>query len=296
MKGSNQHYPMILERGLRAHAERTFIEMVQAALAGVEGFEWHPDPDMAKVQVLSSKSHDDLEYLPRIIVSVGDISEFKGAVDHLKSWTAPAQKYAYVDQCYLLISVYSDVAQEAADLAYYLRRSLRMARHDLGRRGIFGVQNVQVTDPVPNQHGTKRDYLFGSNLQAGFLIISGEQVEQGDNLSLVERFGGEIRVNHAKLGVGTDDPVAPERAYVDNEDRILIEFNGRLGSYQPTGVHVMVDGRKLKAPVVRDINNFRRLIAEPFKLHKHMIVSYKEGDLVDLAGQPVAPFEMEVEH
>jgi hypothetical protein len=313
-----------LQAGLRVHAERVLIEMTRLAFSQLEDITWDPDPQLTKVHIYSAASHEYLDAVRRITISVGDLSDFKGSIDHLKSWTAALEQRVYVDQSYLLITCYAEEVQEATDMANYLRNAIYAARIDLGKRGIFGLQNVQLTAGSPNQAGTTKDFVYASSLQAAFALVSSETREQGEDLPWLERVryrairddNGMI-IEHSKIGCTTTEealdrprftrmserdpredlpgPCAPRLAFT-SQDTILVVLSRRVSTYQVSGFSVEYASETVEVPAVRDLTNFRRIQLEPPpRTAPPLRVVYAPGNLEDDRMEPVAGFTVEVE-
>ena len=235
---------------------------------------------------------------------VGDLSEFKGAIDHLAEWTPEMERRVYTDQSFVRITHYSEVEDEAAAMADYTRRALYQARQsgDLGKRSIFGLTGLGSSEPAPGIAGTQNDYVYGVVVQAAFMNVSRNTTEASPTDPL---WDGADFVDGA-VGGGIDGDVSwetPSRptspvlttagarsvveAYRPNTREIFLEFDGMIGPYQLSGFTVRVGGEVVDVPVVRDVRNYNRAIAEftgqvPSRMP--VSISYAPGNLAAASG------------
>lgn len=280
--------------------------MAQAAFYDLDDLYWRSDAGQTKVHILSSESFEEQEYLPQVRVQIGDLADYNGSIDHLKEWAIQMQTYLFADQAYVAFSCKSAVEQEAADMAERLRQILFASRGDLGKMGIFGVQNPVIQRSRSAREGTASDHLYEAVLQAAFMIISKETREPDDSNPLYE--GGESISNYkTRTAVAGDpirfpetdpelsndpSPVGLEKIYLSG-GKIYLEFSGKLSTPEPFGFTVTHRGVSVVWPIVRDVRNFKRLILEPeaeVSEGKQVTLTYAPGDLRDDAYRLIQSF------
>jgi hypothetical protein len=296
-----------LPTGGRAYAETHFIDFVRKAFSNVSGMQWSSDPEVSRVHITSNVGETDVETLPRIVVSVGDLQDFGGSIGNLKSWSETSSRFVHVDQSFVSIVCFSEVEQEASDMAYFVRRMMMAARDDFRARGIFGIRNPQVSQGAPNVIGTIKDYVYASTVQAGFMYPSNEVIDQSESLPFLESIGGVV----FKPGEGAfprpgdagwNPSEFPEEVEITSSE--AFEQNGKvcitlksphpLHPYRPTGIKVWRGPVEMDAVCVGDPHDDFGLIVEvqtPFKYG--LRCEYVTGDIVSAAsGNNLLPFSI----
>jgi hypothetical protein len=301
-----------IPRSLREHNERVFTEMVQVAFYYLDDphLRWHPDPNVSGVRIVAGSSVEAQESLPQILVHVGDLSEYKGAIDHLAEWTSELERRVYTDQSFVRITHYAEVEDEAAAMADYTRRALYRARQmgDLGKRSIFGLTSLAASEPAPGIAGTKYDYVYGVIVQAAFMNVSrqsteasmsdplwqGAEFEDGDHPDAEPGDSGTIGGGGIDGDTEPAPPPLPEgvlanagarrvmKVYRPNTREVFVEFDGMIGPYQLSGFTVRVGSEVVDVPVVRDVRHYSRAIAEftgEIPSRMPVSVSYTPGNL-----------------
>ena len=164
-----------LQPTLKLHNERTFVALLKAGYNDLEGdFHWDTIKAESKVKIVGGRSQEVHETYPAIIVSVGDLTDFSGSIDHLKAWGAQFESRIYTDQSVLRIQHHAEFEDDAIRMAEHTRTLLFAAKQagDLGRRCIFGLQNLSVSAPQAAFPGSKRDDRFVSVVEGAFMTVS----------------------------------------------------------------------------------------------------------------------------
>lgn len=172
---------------LKLHHERTFVELLKVGYSDLtDKFKWTSAHATSGVRIVGMRSERSQESLPGIAVSVGDLTDFKGSIDHLKAWGAQFENRLYTDQSQVRMSHYADNEDDAARLGEFSRRLLFAAKQsgDLGRRGVFGLQNLTVSAPQPAFPGTKRDNHFVCHVDGAFMTITRQTTTPGEGSPL----------------------------------------------------------------------------------------------------------------
>ena len=292
-----------LTDGLRAKAERTFIEMVRAAFLGHETFPYSEDPSERRLGVRSALSNEDQASFPRIEVRVGPISEYEGSINNLNKWTKAVRRHVYADQAQVMFICTAEEAAEANALGDRVRRLIDLARRDLGRRGIFGMMKPKMQAPQPARQGTEQDDVYQAVVQSGFVILERQERRQDEENP---QYGGvadtseyNLRADSFECGEVKDEPspAAPE-SFVVSEGRGstaaegLLTFSTDLCTYQVDGITTRV-GRDARRPdVVRDPRNKDTLIVELPGAENGTPVRarYEDGNLRDYKNRPIQDF------
>lgn len=194
---------MTLAQGPRSYIEKAFTTLLQAAFAELEYPKWHSDPANSDLDISVGISVEEIERLPRITVTLGDVQDQgSGGFGNLAEWTDVLKRYVYVEQALVSITCYSSVADEAADMAYHCRRMIHSVRDQLRAKGFMGLQTFTQSQPQPNQFGQLSDHIYAVDLRCPVLFVSNDVIGQGQGLPWFKGW----------KGVGGDPlpPVAPD--------------------------------------------------------------------------------------
>jgi hypothetical protein len=231
---------MNLMRGPRAYAETIFTSLLQAAFRELSYPNWDPEPARSDLDISTGTSLDEIERLPRVTVTVGDIQDFgSGSIGHLAEWGPTMQRYVYAEQAYVSITCYSSVADESSDMAFHARRCILLMRDKLRTHGIMGLQTFQQSQPQPNQMGSISDHVFATSVQAAFVFVSNDLVEQTDELEMFETWrgvGGDP--------VGGTVPKEGEIIFAEGPSTSQMAFVVKYGTQIVSGDGVLLRGLK----------------------------------------------------
>lgn len=293
------------KHGVRVRAERAFIEMCRAAFYGHDTFPYHPDEGKGRLQVRSTLSQERLDQIPRIETRIGPLEEHNGSIDNLKEWDEALQRHMYVDKAQIAFVCTAELETEASDLGERVRRVLDLARPDLGRRGIFGLQNPSLKTPQPARPETEDADVYQSVVSAPFLAI--ERQERRQTGSVFEQFGYDVEFTADSDTVedetflpdaeerSEESPATPAGARVTASPtghRLVVTFSDRLGTYQVKGISARIGTETIEPPAVRNSSNFFELFVDLPEVSDGtpVAVSYAPGNLRDDSGRPVASF------
>lgn len=291
-----------LTDGLRAKAERIFIEMIRAAFLGHDTFPYSDDPAERRLDVQSALSNEDQAYFPRIEIRVGPISEYEGSINNLNKWTKTVRRHVYADQAQVMFICTAEESAEANALGDRVRRLIDLARPDLGARGIFGMMKPKMQAPQPARQGTEQDDLYQAAVQSGFVILERQErrpdpddplyggVAQGSEYSLQD--------DSFECSADTDEPspVRPESLVASTGEstsaKAVLTFSADLCTYQVDGVTAEVGQSERRPDVVRDHRNKSALIIElpGVRDGTPIRIEYEDGNLMDHKNRPVQAF------
>lgn len=291
-----------LTDGLRAKAERIFIEMIRAAFLGHQTFPYSDNPQERRLGVRSALSNEDQASLPRIEVRVGPVSEYEGSINNLNKWTKAVQRHVYADQAQVMFVCTAEEAAEANALGDRVRRLIDLARKDLGRRGIFGMMKPKMQAPQPARQGTEEDDVYQAVVQSGFVILERQERRQDPSDPL---YGGVAQGSEYSLqddsfecDADTDEPspASPESfvasASESTAPKGVLTFSTKLCTYQVDGITAEVGQNERRPDVVRDHRNKSALLIELPGVQEGtpLSVEYAGGNLTDYKNRPVQPF------
>jgi len=284
-----------LPPGGRAYIESHFIDFTRAAFSQVESMNWNPDREASDLYIGSENSLEDLETVPRIMISIGDLSETGQSIGNLSAITPTSSEFIFVDQGVANIACYSEIERESSDMAYYLRRMLMNAREDFRKLGLFGIRNPQVTKANPNSPGTFKDNLFGSILVAPFMVPNKEVINQNERNPL---FSGESSIIIQEPGVTVNNqypaswgrlPSVPAfikatGKEVEGEVQIHLIANHPVDPYLPTGLRLMRGEVEIESAITKDPHNaFAYVIEAPTPFLFKLRLVYTPGNIRSFA-------------
>lgn len=293
---------------LYVYSERVFIRLVKAALYNHDRWTWSENEEERNIEILSSVSPEQQDYLPQVRVRVGPISEFDGSIDNLKKWTKPLERHLYVNQAQVMITCMCELNTEAADLADHLRRILDMADADLGKRGILGVETPKQQPPQAARPGTEDDDVYEAILQSPFVILEREERRAAESDPILDSsiVSTKFIADEGDVEAGVFEPEAEDESqsrsmsvteasgYYDR-DEIYVEFEEKLGTYQMSGIYLHSHGSQYEPPVLRNSQDFHEAIIEiPSEIKKDapVKITYDNsiGNVRDYDGKIVNEF------
>jgi hypothetical protein len=301
------------QRGLRAKAERAFIQMVQAAFLGNDEFPYHPDENQGRLFVRSAVSKENQAFLPRVEVKIGPLSEYEGSIDNLNKWSKPVQRHLYVDQAQVVFICTAEEEAESSDLGERVRRVLDMARKDLGKRGLFAMQASELTAPQSARPGTEEDDVYQSVVKSPFMIV--ERQERKEDPSAP--FGSGVDGIHQYISDAQDEDLEGDHIQDFREEeiegktvkeievesaiahdassgtKIVLTFERELDTHQVAGITVALGPETVSPYAVRNNQDYNEICLETDRsvsAGTPITVSYDPGNLRDYEGHPVPEF------
>lgn len=300
------------KRGIRARAERSFIQMVQAAFLGNDEFPYSPEEGEGRLYVRSVVSNENQAFLPRVEVKIGPLSEYDGAVDNLKEWSKPVRRHVYVDQAQVIFVCTAEEQAESSDLGERVRRVLDMAKKDLGKRGLFGMQTSELTAPQAARPATEEDDVYQSVVKAPFMLIerherhedtsdpfgsgTGSTYEYVDESRAIEESGEVEPFKETEEEEKSPKDIAVQSAVADSSTSgvdITLTFERPIGTHQVSGLTATVGPETVDPYAVRDSAKPSEVTVETgvsFPAGTPSTISYSPGNLKDADGHPATAF------
>lgn len=275
--------------GLGVRAEEIFIHMARAAFSLLTEFQWHPDPDKSKIFIYADDSDVELDRLPQIRVSVGDMSEFKGSINDVFTHSTNDPQYRLLDQAYVMFTIYAGNSVEARDLADYLRNALFQAKSDLGKRGLFGIRNMGSSQPKAMEKGATTDKHSLSIVTAAFFAARTLSLTQED-APLWERLTTLTVDRPTEITqISTDgfEVVRPVFASARTSGKkIHVLFSSDVAPFRPTGFSVEDDDGEIGVLAERSAYLHNKVYLHLDRLPSGSItVSYSGTGMYDLLEQ-----------
>lgn len=256
-------------QSLYGYAEGVFIRMLKAALEDHDRWTWDQNRENRKVEILSSASDENQDYLPQIRVQVGPISSLDDStLDNLKKWSQPLERRLYVDRAQVRIVCTCELNAESAALADHIRRIMSLAESDLGKRGILGLQNASIQPPQSARQSPDNDDVYESVLQTPFVILEREEREAGEGDPILQDIksnqnwkAGEESQHEGTFDPEPEDETGSSDASVTKvvgdttENEIRVRFDQKIGVNEVSGVTIKIKQTIPFAPRIEEGNS-----------------------------------------
>jgi hypothetical protein len=248
-----------LPRGVGSRVENIFIEMAQVVFSMVDDFLWDPDPEKSKIFVSSEGSEIEMSRLPQIRVSVGDLTDFEGSIDRQTVWALDTPEFRFIDQAYVMFSVYAGKPVEARDIADYLKDALYMARSDIGREGIFALRSLGSAQPRAMEKAARTDSVSMATVTSAFMASRKVTIvnEDGPRWDRVVTKTVDKLTEITDIGYDGYDLVAPVKSSQvwGTPQRIDVTFDLGVGPFRPSGFTATDDTGSLVLSVQRSMKD-----------------------------------------